>query len=145
MRGMPKPAFGLAAALLAAPLAASPPATAEQIAGRWITDDKDAVIEIAPCGVHLCGKIARYLIVPPGGADQRDIRNKESALRSRKLLGLTVLSGFAADGDAFRGRIYDPRNGKTYRSVLRRAGPALLEVKGCIGPICRAFHWTRTR
>ena len=141
MLAMPKYALSFAAVLLAA----GPLAAAEPITGRWITDDKDAVVEIAPCGAQLCGTIARYLIVPPGGADQRDIHNKNPALRARKLLGLMVLTGFTADGDAFRGRIYDPRNGKTYRSVLRRAGLGALEVKGCIGPLCRTFHWTRAR
>lgn len=125
--------------------AATPLAAAEPISGRWITDDKDAVVEIGPCGAQLCGTITRYLIVPPGGIDQRDIRNKDTALRSRKLLGSRILTGFTADGDAFRGRIYDPRNGKTYRSVLRRVSPTALEVKGCYGPICKTFHWLRAR
>ncbi len=138
---MPTRALALATALFAAwPLTA-----AEPITGRWITDDKDAVVEIAPCGKQLCGTIARFLIAPPGGADQRDIHNKDAAKRSRKLLGLTVLTGFTADSDAFRGRIYDPRNGKTYRSVLRRKGAGLLEVKSCMGPLCRTFHWVRAR
>lgn len=138
---MPKTALSLAALLLAA----GPLAAAQPITGRWITDDKDAVVEVAPCGAQLCGKIARFLIVPPDGADQRDIHNKDADKRTRKLLGLMVLTGFTADGEVFRGRIYDPRNGKTYRSVLRRAGPATLEVKGCLGPLCRTFHWVRTR
>ncbi len=137
---MPKVLLALAVLVAAQPLAAAQPIT-----GRWITDDKDAVVEIVPCGKQLCGTIARYLIVPPGGADQRDIHNKDPAMRSRKLLGAAVLTGFTVDGNAFRGRIYDPRNGKTYRSVLRRVSPASLEVKGCFGPICKTFHWVRAR
>jgi uncharacterized protein (DUF2147 family) len=138
---MPKHALALAAALsVAAPLAA-----AEPITGRWITDDKDAVVEIAPCGKQFCGTIARFLIPPPGGLDQRDTNNKDAAKRSRKLLGMMILTGFTPDEDAFRGRIYDPRNGKTYRSVLRRKSAGLLEVKGCMGPLCRTFQWVRAR
>ena len=131
--------------LLACLFATQPLAAAEPISGRWINDDKDAVVEIAPCGAHLCGTIARYLIVPPGGVDQRDIHNNEPALRSRRLLGSKILTGFVADGNAFRGRIYDPRNGKTYRSLLRRLGSDALEVKGCFGPICKTFHWVRAK
>lgn len=140
MHAMPKYALSLSVALAAAPLAA-----AEPITGRWITDDKDAVVEIAPCGAQLCGTISRFLITPPDGISQRDIHNKEPDKRSRKLLGLAVLTGFTRDGEVFRGRIYDPRNGKTYRSVLRRASPSSLEVKGCLGPLCRTYHWVRTR
>ena len=138
---MPKIALSLAAALLAG----QPLAAAQPITGHWITDDRDAVIEIAPCGAKLCGTIDRFLIVPPDGADQRDIHNRNHAMRSRRLLGLMVLTGFTADGEVFRGRIYDPRNGKTYRSVLRRKSAGLLEVKGCIGPLCRTFNWVRAK
>lgn len=138
---MPRHALALATALLAA----GPLAAAEPITGRWITDDKDAVVEIAPCGKQLCGTIARFLVPPPGGADQRDTNNKDAAKRSRKLLGMMILTGFTPDEDAFHGRIYDPRNGRTYRSVLRRKSAGLLEVKGCMGPLCRTYQWVRAR
>ena len=69
-------ALSLTAAMLAsAVLPTSPLEAAEPITGRWVTDDKDAVVEIAPCGAQLCGTIARFLIVPSGGR-QLDIHNK---------------------------------------------------------------------
>ena len=43
----------------------------------------------------------------------------------------------------WRGRIYDPKNGKSYRSIIRRKGPGVLEVKGCIGPFCQTQVWKR--
>ena len=42
------------------------------------------------------------------------------------------------------GRIYDPKSGKTYRSVLERDGAALT-VKGCIAIFCKTQTWTRAR
>lgn len=132
--------FIAAAALLAAvPLAAAGP-----VDGRWITADRDAVIRIAPCGAKLCGTIERFLVAPPQGLDQRDVNNKNAKLRSRKLLGMPVLTGFALEEGVWRGQIYDPKSGKTYRSVIEPAGNAL-KVKGCISIFCQAQTWTRAK
>ena len=130
------------AALLAF-AASSPALAAEPITGRWMTEDKDAVVTIAQCGSSYCGRISRFLVPPPQGADQRDTRNPDPAKRSRKLMGLPVLFSFAEDGDLWRGRIYDPKSGKDYRSVVRRKSASQLEVKGCLGPICQTQNWTR--
>jgi uncharacterized protein (DUF2147 family) len=115
----------------------------EPVTGRWITAEKDAVITINACGKAVCGTIDRFLVAPPQGLDQRDINNPEPNLRNRKLLGLTILSSFIVDGPLWRGRIYDPKSGKSYRSVIRRKGPNVLEVKGCIGPFCQTQLWRK--
>lgn len=128
----------------AALLAASSPALADgPIAGRWTTQDKDAIVSIGKCGASVCGKIARFLITPPQGADQRDINNPNAAQRKRKLLGLPILTGFKKDGKVWRGKIYDPNSGKTYRSILRRKSANVLEVKGCVGPFCQTQIWRK--
>lgn len=139
---------GVMAAVLGAGLglAALVPAAfaAEPITGRWVTAEKDAVIVIAPCGKALCGTIERFLVAPPQGNDQRDINNPDAAKRKRKLLATTpILSAFTQESDLWRGQIYDPKSGKTYRSVVRRKGPNVLEVKGCIGPFCQTQVWRR--
>jgi uncharacterized protein (DUF2147 family) len=114
---------------------------AEPVTGRWVTADKDGVILIAPCGKAVCGTLEKFLVAPPEGVDQRDINNPDPKLRQRRLLGLPILSGFTADNNLWRGRIYDPKSGKSYRSVIRRKGANLLEVKGCIGPFCQTQVW----
>ena len=48
-----------------------------------------------------------------------------------------------ASGAVWRGTIYDPKAGKSYRSVLRRLDANRLEVKGCIGPFCQTQVWRR--
>lgn len=131
----------LAAALLFATAAQA----AQPIEGRWITEDGDAVVTVAPCGRTLCGTISRFLVPPPEGAGQRDVNNPDPRLRTRRILGLPVLSGFTEDGDVWRGRIYDPKSGKSYRSVLRRRNANTLEVKGCIGPFCQTQVWRAAR
>ena len=124
-------------------VAASPALGSEPVTGRWVTAEKDGVILIAPCGKSLCGTIDRFLVPPPQGLDQRDVNNPDAKLRTRKLLGMPILSGFTADGDVWRGRIYDPKNGKSYRSIIRRKGANVLEVKGCIGPFCQTQVWKK--
>ena len=37
-----------------------------------------------------------------------------------------------------KGQIYDPKSGKTYRSVVYKGKSGSLVVKGCIGPFCQA-------
>lgn len=137
---MTKRLISLAALLTATPLWAGAP-----IEGRWVTAEKDAVITIGDCGRKLCGRISKFLVPPPQGADQRDVNNRNPDLRSRKLLGMPVLTGFVEEDDLWRGRIYDPKNGKTYRSVIRRINATTLEVKGCIGPFCQTQTWKRAR
>ncbi|WDA42529.1 DUF2147 domain-containing protein [Erythrobacter sp. BLCC-B19] len=130
------------AAALALALAV-PASAAEPIAGRWYTAEKDAVVAIAPCGKTLCGRIEKFLVPPPQGNDQRDVNNPDPAKRQRRLLGTAILWSFTPDGDVWRGQIYDPKSGKSYRSVLRRKGPGVLEVKGCVGPFCQTQEWKR--
>lgn len=135
--------FAFAAIALAA--TSAPAFAADPINGRWVTQDKDAVVSIGKCGQTTCGKIARFLVAPPDGLDQRDIYNPDKKLRARKLLGLPILTSFKQDGDVWRGRIYDPNDGKSYRSVLRRKDANTLEVKGCIGPFCQTQLWRRAK
>ena len=130
----------LVAMLMAQPLAAADPMT-----GRWVTEEKDAVIRIGPCGASLCGKVAKFLVVPPQGIGQRDVNNSDPAKRNRKVLGMPVLTGFQEEADLWRGEIYDPKGGKTYRSVIRRRNANTLEVKGCVGPFCQTQIWRKAR
>ncbi|MGY6550594.1 MAG: DUF2147 domain-containing protein [Erythrobacter sp.] len=133
----------------AAMLCAAPAMAADPIGGRWITEERDAVVAIARCGnqakakAALCGKLDKFLVLPAGGADQRDVNNADPAQRERRLLGLAILSGLVEDGDVWRGQIYDPKSGRTYTSEVRRKGANALEVKGCFGMLCRTQEWKK--
>ncbi|EMD83526.1 DUF2147 domain-containing protein [Pacificimonas flava] len=133
-------AWALAAALT---LLSLPTSAAQPVAGDWITEDGKAVVRIADCGASLCGRVVEFLVPPPSGPDQRDIHNPDTAKRHRKVLGLAILTGFEEDGDEWRGEIYDPKKGQTYRSLLERSAPDRLQVKGCVGPFCQTQIWRR--
>ena len=134
----------LAGAVAIAALAV-PALAADPISGRWVTQEKNAIVTIGQCGSSVCGKISKFLETPPDGANQRDVNNPDPELRSRRIMGLPILTGFTEDGDVWRGEIYDPKRGKTYRSVLEREGPNELEVKGCVGPFCQTQNWPRAK
>ncbi|MEL7447546.1 MAG: DUF2147 domain-containing protein, partial [Pseudomonadota bacterium] len=44
---------------------ATPVLAADAIDGRWVTQDKDAVVKIGKCGANTCGRIDRFLVTPP--------------------------------------------------------------------------------
>lgn len=117
---------------------------AVSINGRWITQDKDAIVEIGPCGQAICGRIAKFLVKPPQGYDQKDVNNPNPKLRSRTLLGMAVVHSLKADGNQWRGTIYDPKSGKSYRSVVFVTKKGTLSVKGCIGPFCQSQSWNKS-
>jgi uncharacterized protein (DUF2147 family) len=120
--------------------AAAPPS----VQGLWLTDDHKGLVRIGPCGGALCGTIAKVADTS-GSAPKTDIHNPDAGLRSRPILGLPVLSGFVAAGSYWKGRAYDPKSGKSYRSTLELNPDGSLKVSGCILFICQAQRWTRAR
>jgi len=117
--------------------------TPQDVYGLWLTQDRNARVEIADCGDGTpCG--ALVWIDPASGALEVDANNPDPELAERPLLGIELLSAFEPHGSAWRrGRIYDPETGRTYRSRIERTAEDELEVKGCLGPICRTQTWTR--
>ena len=114
--------------------------------GVWLTEGGKSHVEIRQCGEELCGAIV-WLREPRNedGSVKLDKNNKDEALRSRAILGLELLSGFPAGGDGpwEGGRIYNPENGKTYRSKLRLKDDGALRVSGCVFIFCETQIWTR--
>lgn len=113
--------------------------------GRWVTPGASAIVEIAPCGgaPDLCGTI-RWLWdnVDDKGRPRGDDRNADPSLRSRPLVGLSILSGLARTaGGGWEGRIYNPEDGQTYRATVRRPTADTLTIEGCVLFICQKQVW----
>lgn len=123
---------------------AAPAHAAEGITGQWYTKEKRALVTIAPCGKALCGKISRLIIQPKSGATT-DVNNPDPLLKKRKLVGLPILTGFVADGGKWRGKIYDPNTGKTYRSIITPGKGGVLNVEGCVAMFCQTQIWSPAR
>jgi len=91
--------------------------------GRWLTASGNLVIEIAPCGPMICGKVVEI----------RANRSMEAAGRevaAKPALGMTILSDFVSDGGGtWQGHIFNRENGKTYDCLISIAGPRELKVR----------------
>ena len=118
---------------------------AHDVYGSWYTPERDTVIRIADCGDGTpCGTVAwldeeRALVLI-------DEHNRDEALRGRPMLGVTLLHGFEAGRRGWMGgEIYHPGNGNTYRARVRRLDADTLEVKGCVGPVCKGQRWERAK
>jgi uncharacterized protein (DUF2147 family) len=131
------------AAILLAPSA--PAWAAPNVAGNWLTEDKSAIIALAPCGQQMCGSIARILVNRPG-RPWTDAHNPDPALRGRPVLGMRIISGLNPGQNKWEGgRIYDPKSGKSYKSYVQLNPDGSLKVAGCILFVCQGQRWTRAR
>jgi len=134
----------LLAITFVAPAHADPAA----VAGTWMNEDGDGLIEIRIDGQDIRGTIIGSPIEDPE-RPTTDIHNPDAALRDRPLVGLTILSGFSYDGDGAwsGGFVYDPNNGKTYRAKLKLADRNTLKLRGYIGIslLGRTETWTRQK
>jgi uncharacterized protein (DUF2147 family) len=111
----------------------------------WRTQSGAGTVRIEACGPKTCGRILTG--TPKAGETGLDFRNPNAALRSRPLIGANILSNFTrqADDSYKGGTIYNPEDGKTYRSEFKLKADGRLEVKGCVGPFCQTQVWTPVR
>ena len=130
--------------LLAILAAASMPADAA--VGRWQTENRHGVVEIARCGSSICGTLLSSdgLRANP---QLRDEKNKDAQLRSRPLKDLRILQGFHwKSGSWSGGTIYNAEDGGTYGATVTVIDSDHLRLKGCIvWPLCKTQTWIRLR
>jgi len=120
--------------------------------GVWATQGAGAHVKIDNCGDKLCGALI-WLREPLNkeGKDKIDSQNPDPSLRTRKLAGLPLLSGFAQDESEANvwsgGQIYNPDDGKTYSCNLTLQDANTLRVHGYVlMPILgKTQVWTRVK
>jgi uncharacterized protein (DUF2147 family) len=138
--------------------AVSPCLAADQdIRGVWLNQEQDAKIEIFQCGDKYCGKIVwlKDPLYPPGSKDgtpgtpKVDYKNPDPALRKTPTLGLQIMRDFtfAGNNQWKDGKVYDPKNGKTYSGKITLVSPTQLDLRGFIGVslLGRTAKWTRAQ
>lgn len=128
------------AILAAIAMPAAPAAAQQAIDGVYRDSGGFTEITVAPCGNLRCGDITRIVRNKPGEPN-RDVHNDDPALRDRPILGLRVLHGLRWDDGAWRGEVYNPEDGNTYRTEVRPGANGALEVKGCVTFFCRTRVW----
>lgn len=120
---------------------------ADDILGTWLTEKKDAHVQIFKSGSRYFGKLI-WMKEPyqsDGKSLKMDKENPEPSLRRRPLLHLVFLSEFVfEDGTWKDGKIYDPESGKTYKAKMKLNGN-VLDLRGFVGfsALGRTSSWTR--
>jgi uncharacterized protein (DUF2147 family) len=125
---------------------------AQKITGFWWNDEKTSKIEVKEENGKFIGTV---IYINPekyvNGEPEKDNMNPDVKLRSRSRLGLQILSELkfnASDKEWQGGRIYDPKNGKTYDCFAWFDKDAnVLNLKGYVAGIKwlgRSTAWTRT-
>lgn len=122
---------------------------AQDVVGKWKLEDGSAIVEVYRQGDTYNGKIV-WLQHPTeaDGSPVVDDKNPDSKLRSRRIIGLNMLSGLKKNGSEYTGgRIYDPGNGKTYNCTMKVEGN-VLKVRGSLdkrGVLGRTMDWYRVK
>jgi uncharacterized protein (DUF2147 family) len=126
-------------------IAQSPPP-----AGLWLHANGRIQLEITPCGSLLCGKLVWFRW--PNDAQGQplvDLKNPDPALRTRPLLGLTVLTGLRPTGeDKWEdGKIYNPDDGNSYQALMSLQDDGTLRTRAYVVlPLLgKTQIWTRVR
>ena len=121
------------------------PALAADPAGMWTAAEGKSRVRVSHCGANLCGNVAS-LREPndENGKAKVDIHNENAALRTRPIIGVPILLSMAPDGDAWKGRIYNAEDGKTYSATFKLLTDNSAQVQGCVAAIfCKSQVWTR--
>lgn len=124
-------------------------AFAQNVIGKWKLSTGTAIVEVYQSGDVYNGRIV-WLKNPTAedGSPAVDAKNPNEKLRSRKLMGLNMLSGLKKDGSEYTGvKIYDPANGKTYYCSMEVVGN-VLKVRGSLdkmGMLGRTMDWYRVK
>ena len=117
------------------------------MAGIWITADGESLVEIRMQDGLPSGFVAGSLNDPENqGPPEFDEKNPDPALRGRPMLGMQIMHSFRPSGrNDWKGRVYDPSSGKTYKCKLRFVDANTLKIRGYIGiPLLgKTQVWTR--
>ena len=134
-----------AVALFAAPTVASAQDVDPfDVAGIWLTP-AGATIEMYECDASVCGKLVGGENIDPDGASPLDEKNPDPALRDREIVGLVIAEGFERGDDAWEnGSVYNLATGTTVTASIKRTDAESLDMKACVGPLCRTVTWTET-
>ena len=125
---------------------------AGRIEGTWYNDDKTSTITIAKeSNGRYEGKITWLDEPMENGKPKVDDENPDPRLQNRPIMGLTIVKNFRYDSNKKQwvdGRIYDPKNGKTYDCFAWFEGGNYNElyIKGYVAGIKvlgRKTIWTR--
>jgi uncharacterized protein (DUF2147 family) len=102
------------------------PPQANQVAGMWLTEDGNGVIQIEPCGDAMCGRIVG-IARAPGQPIPTDVHGMSQC-------GLTIITNERPENDGtWLGHVTDPRSGTVYGAQLWLGSDGNLRLRGFLG------------
>lgn len=131
---------------LAAGTLVSGTAMANDATGVWRMENGRVTVKVSPCGGNLCGTVVGLKKPHDNeGKPRLDKENPNPALRSRPVIGLTILSNMKPRGEGYwSGTIYNPDDGNTYSSNMTLQSGDTIRVRGCVaGVFCRSMKFIR--
>jgi len=109
------------------------------VAGLWLTQDRDGVIGVEPCGERLCARIEGFFLDHPTDPTPVDYRGVSQC-------HLPLISDAEQVApNLWKGHITDPRNGSVYRMEMYLKPDGALALRGYLGiPLLgQTQTWTR--
>jgi uncharacterized protein (DUF2147 family) len=110
----------------------------DAILGKWESTEKNLIVEVYKQDNSFKARIVWfYDEIDTALVNTRpDEKNPDKALRSRKIIGLDVLSGLVYNPRQNKwtgGKIYDTHSGKTWNATVWLISPDLMNVRGFYG------------
>jgi uncharacterized protein (DUF2147 family) len=123
---------------------------ADKVLGVWLSEKKDARIEIFKSGNTYSGKLiwGTEMFEADGKTPLKDTKNPDAALRTRSRLNMILISELTYDDGAYTGgKLYDARSGKTYSLKMKLPDEKHLEMRGYYGVSLfgQTVKWTRVK
>ncbi len=128
---------------LAMPAGPAFAASAADAFGVWKHPENGSLVRMYKCGGGLCAKVIKVR-----DPSRKDVHNPNPELRSRSVEGIVIMEGARKSGKyAWKGQLYNTRDGETYSGVITVKSKRKLELEGCVlgGIFCKGVTWTRVR
>lgn len=107
---------------------------AQRICGKWESSGKQLIISVYMVNHQYRAKLLWFSNTEGKPLDYwRDVKNPDPKLRSRKLLGMSILSGLKYDSKSHTwedGQVYDSIHGRYWNASARIDKKGVLHVRG---------------
>lgn len=116
-------------------IAVSPPPNPDLLCGKWMSSEKNLVVQVYKDGDLFKAKIIWFKNIDNSKAMEEwtDKNNPDPNLRERKLIGMSILKNmvYMAKSNSWEdGKIYDAKNGREWDASAHIDNTGALKVTG---------------